>query len=169
MIAVIDIHYKETYAKAVCVLSEWEAATPTKVYTDIITEVAPYVPGEFYKRELPCILKVLQQVDISALEAIIIDGHVFVHNDGKYGLGGYLWDALDQKIPIIGIAKKSFINTEKLLTPIKRGQSESPLYISCIGIDKDVVLKKIDVLHGPHRIPTILKLVDSISRTEMDS
>jgi deoxyribonuclease V len=93
---------------------------------------------------------------------------VFVHNDGKYGLGGYLWDALEQKIPIIGIAKKSFINTEKLLTPIKRGQSESPLFISCIGIDKETVLAKVALLHGPHRIPTILKLVDSISRTELN-
>jgi deoxyribonuclease V len=60
MIAVIDIHYKETYAKAVCVVCDWTAATPTHVYTAKITEVAPYISGEFYKRELPCILKVLE-------------------------------------------------------------------------------------------------------------
>jgi len=165
MIAAIDIHYKETYAKAVCVVFNWEDETPQHIYTDIITEVEPYISGEFYKRELPCILKVLEQVSLDTLEAIILDGHVFVHNDHKYGLGGYVWEALDKKIPIIGIAKKSFIHTEKVATPIKRGTSESPLFVSCIGIDKETVLEKIQLLHGPHRMPTILKLVDSISRT----
>ena len=168
MIAAIDIHYKETYAKAVCVVFNWEDETPQHIYTDIITEVEPYISGEFYKRELPCILKVLQQVDLSSLEAIIVDGHVFVHNDQKYGLGGYVWEALHKKIPIIGIAKKSFIHTEKVATPIKRGTSESPLFVSCIGIDKETVLNKVKLLHGPHRMPTILKLVDSVSRTEIE-
>ncbi|MGH1385849.1 endonuclease V [Kordia sp.] len=168
MIAAIDIHYKETYAKAVCVVFNWADETPQHVYTAIITEVAPYVSGEFYKRELPCILKVLEQVQLDSLEAIIVDGHVFVHNDKKYGLGGYVWEALDKKVPIIGIAKKSFIHTEKVATPIKRGTSESPLYVSCIGIDKETVLEKIKLFHGEYRMPTILKLVDSHSRTEME-
>ncbi|WP_298515826.1 endonuclease V [uncultured Kordia sp.] len=169
MIAAIDIHYKETYAKAVCVVFNWEDETPQQIYTDIITEVEPYIPGEFYKRELPCIVKVLQQVPLDTLEAIIVDGHVFVHNDKKYGLGGYVWEAFDKKIPIIGIAKKSFIHTEKVATPIKRGSSESPLFVSCIGIDKETVLDNIKLLHGSHRMPTILKLVDSISRTEIEA
>ncbi len=169
MIAAIDIHYKETYAKAVCVLFDWAAATPTHMYTALIEDVAPYVSGEFYKRELPCILKVLQQVNLDTLEAIIVDGHVFVTNDKKYGLGGYLWEALGEKIPIIGIAKKSFIHTEKVATPIKRGESENPLYVSCIGIDPETVLEKVQLLHGPHRMPTILKLVDAVSRTEMEA
>ncbi|AXG72272.1 endonuclease V [Kordia sp. SMS9] len=169
MIAAIDIHYKETYAKAVCVVFNWADATPKHIYTALVEDVAPYVSGEFYKRELPCILKVLQQVNLNALEAIIVDGHVFVGNDKKYGLGGYLWEALDEKIPIIGVAKKSFIHTEKVATPIKRGESENPLYVSCIGIDTDIVLEKVQLLHGPHRMPTVLKLADSISRTTMDS
>lgn len=168
MIAAIDIHYKETYAKAVCVVFDWADETAEHVYTDLITEVAPYVSGEFYKRELPCIIKVLEQVQLDTLEAIIVDGHVFVDNDKKYGLGGYVWEALDKQVPIIGIAKKSFIHTEKVATPIKRGTSESPLFVSCIGIDKETVLEKIKLFHGEHRMPTILKLVDSHSRTEME-
>ncbi|MEM6686709.1 MAG: endonuclease V, partial [Bacteroidota bacterium] len=78
MIAAIDIHYKENYAKAVCAIFDWSDATPKQVHTTIIDEVAPYVSGEFYKRELPCILKVLEEVLLDTLEAIIIDGHVFV-------------------------------------------------------------------------------------------
>lgn len=169
MIAALDIHYKETYAKAVCVVFDWADETPSQTYTAIIKDVQPYVSGEFYKRELPCILKVLEQVPLHSLEAIIVDGHVFVDNDKKYGLGGYLWEALDEKIPVIGIAKKSFIHTEKVATPVKRGTSDNPLYISCIGIEKEMVLEKTQLLHGPHRMPTILKLVDSISRTEIHS
>lgn len=168
MIIATDIHYKETYAKAVCVAFQWEDAIPSKIYTATIDEVAPYIPGEFYKRELPCILKVLEQVDLENTEAIIVDGHVFVHDNQKYGLGGYLWEALDGKIPIIGIAKKSFINTRKVATPILRGSSEKPLFISCIGIAKETVLEKMSLLHGEHRIPTILKLLDTVTKTEKE-
>ncbi|MBC8756536.1 endonuclease V [Kordia sp. YSTF-M3] len=168
MILAIDIHYKETYAKAVCVAFDWADETPKKVYIDTISEVEPYIPGEFYKRELPCVLKVLAQTDLDSIEAIIVDGHVFVHNDKKYGLGGYLWEALDKKAPIIGVAKKSFINTEEVATPILRGSSENPLYVSCIGIDKETVLEKMKLLHGEHRMPTILKLLDTITKTEME-
>ena len=168
MIIATDIHYKETYAKAVCVAFDWEDTAPEKIYTATIAEVEPYVPGEFYKRELPCILKVLEQVDLKSIEAIIVDGHVFVHNNKKYGLGAYLWEALNKKVPIIGVAKKSFIDTEEVSTPILRGLSEKPLYVSCIGIAKEVVLEKINLLHGEHRMPTILKLLDVVTKTEKE-
>lgn len=168
MILATDIHYKETYAKAVCVAFNWEDVVPEKIYTATIDEVAPYVPGEFYKRELPCILKVLAQIDLKSVTAIIVDGHVFVHDDKTYGLGGYLWEALDKKNPIIGIAKKSFINTKKVSTPVLRGSSEKPLFVSCIGIDKETVLENVNLLHGEHRMPTILKLLDAITKTEKD-
>ncbi|WP_046758286.1 endonuclease V [Kordia jejudonensis] len=169
MILATDIHYKETYAKAVCIIFDWEDAIPEKIYTTTIDEVAPYVPGEFYKRELPCILKVLAQIDLDHIEAIIVDGHVFIHDDKSYGLGGYLWEALDRKIPIIGIAKKSFINTSQVATPILRGSSEKPLFVSCIGIAKEIVLEKVKLLHGEHRMPTILKLLDVVTKTEKDT
>ncbi len=168
MILATDIHYKETYAKAVCVTFDWEDAVPEKIYTATIDEVAPYVPGEFYKRELPCILKVLAQIDLESIEAIIVDGHVFIHDDKKYGLGAYLWEALDKKIPIIGVAKRSFVNTKNVSTPILRGSSENPLFVSCIGIDKKTVLEKINLLHGEHRMPTILKLLDTVTKTEKE-
>jgi len=168
MILAIDIHYKETYAKAVCVAFNWADETPQKVYTDTIAEVAPYVSGEFYKRELPCVLKILEQTNLDTVEAIIVDGHVFVDNDKKYGLGGYLWEALDKKVPIIGVAKKSFIHTEEVSKPILRGTSKNPLYVSCIGIEKGVVLEKMKLLHGEHLMPTILKLLDMVTKTEME-
>jgi len=37
--------------------------------------------------ELPCLLKVLENVTIQELEVIIIDGHIYTDNQGGFGLG----------------------------------------------------------------------------------
>ena len=166
MLLAIDVHYKTTYAKTVGVLFHWENENPLRIITDIVNDVADYEPGQFYKRELPCILQLLKQIDINTIEAIIVDGHVYIDNNKTFGLGGHLWQALDQKIPIIGIAKKAFHNTEQVSIPIYRGQSQNPLYISCIGTSQQEVLAKVQLLHGDYRTPTILKLLDQHTKTD---
>ncbi len=160
MLLAIDVHYKATYAKTVGVLFHWENENPLRIITDIINDFADYEPGQFYKRELPCILQLLQQVNLNSVEAIIVDGHVYIDNNKTFGLGGHLWHALDQKIPVIGIAKKPFHNTKQVCIPIYRGQSQNPLYMSCIGMDEQEALTKVQLLHGDYRIPTILKVLD---------
>ncbi|WP_299519821.1 endonuclease V [Winogradskyella sp.] len=160
MLIAIDVYYKATYAKAVGVLFDWADDTSQQIIADTINGVADYEPGQFYKRELPCILQLLQQLDINNLEAIIVDGHVYVDNNKTFGLGGHLWQALDQKVPVIGIAKKAFHNTEQVSSPIYRGKSQNPLYVSCVGISEQEVLTKVQLLHGPYRIPAMLKLLD---------
>ena len=166
MLLAIDVYYKATYAKAVGVLFEWEDESPQCVVTNIVNDVEDYEPGQFYKRELPCILQLLKQVNLNSLEAIIVDGHVYIDNNKTFGLGGHLWQALDQKIPIIGIAKKAFHNTEEVSIPIYRGQSQNPLYVSCVGISEQEVLAKVQLLHGAYRIPTILKLLDQYTKSD---
>ncbi|WP_207420305.1 hypothetical protein [Desertivirga brevis] len=49
-----------------------------------------YIPGEFYKRELPGILSLLDKINFELIQAIIIDGFVILNDEGKPGLGGYL-------------------------------------------------------------------------------
>lgn len=164
MILAIDVHYKETYAKAVGVLFNWEDETPNEIVTAIINEVAEYESGQFYKRELPCIMQLLQKIDLSFIEVIIIDGHIYVNNDKTYGLGGYLYQALEEKIPIIGVAKKSFINTNEVSIPILRGKSKVTLYISAIGYKIEKALQNIEDMNGYYRIPTILKYLDTITK-----
>jgi hypothetical protein len=39
---------------------------------------------------------------------IILDGYVALDDHGKIELGGYLFEALEQKYPVIGIAKNGF-------------------------------------------------------------
>ena len=57
--------------------------------------VAAYVPGQFYRRELPCLLAVFGLVR-QPLEIILIDGYVWLDAQGMPGLGGHLFDALGQ-------------------------------------------------------------------------
>lgn len=166
MLLAIDVHYKSNYAKAVGVFFNWEDDEPIKIISEKIEKVEAYVPGQFYKRELPCILALLKNVDLNTLEAIIVDGHVFIDDEKNHGLGGYLWKALDEKIPIIGVAKTAFHSVQKLSQPIFRGESKSPLYVSAIGFELDLALQKVQNMKGDFRIPSILKILDQETKTE---
>jgi len=96
MILAIDVYYKGDTAKAVGVLFDWKDQTPQQVLTAHLNGIEEYVAGRFYKRELPCLLKIIEQVDISTLDAILVDGHVFT-SETEYGLGGKLYEILNQK------------------------------------------------------------------------
>lgn len=82
--------------------------------------IAEYEPGNFYKRELPPILDVLDEIYRKGykLDTIIVDGYVHMcEDDGKTyhpGLGKRLADALVgtnlEGIDIVGIAKQKNLN-----------------------------------------------------------
>ena len=166
MILAIDVHYKQTYAKCVGVLFDWQDEKPQQVIIEKLTNVAEYVPGLFYKRELPCILAVIEKINLQDLEAIIVDGHVFIDNDFGSGLGGHVWEALSHKKPIIGLAKRAFYANEKTNVPLLRGSSENPIYISAIGCELKEVVEKIKHMHGKFRIPTILQILDTETKAD---
>jgi len=164
MVLAIDVHYKDTYAKVVGVLFQWEDSVPVEVITTTINTVDDYIPGEFYKRELPCILKLLEQVTLKELEAIIVDGHVYVDNENSYGLGGYLYEALDEKVPVIGVAKNRFAKANKTYAEVYRGTSRKPLCVSTINYKQEKAIKLIENMNGVYRMPTLLQLMDSITK-----
>ena len=89
--------------------------SPKQTHSIEIPETADYVPGQFYKRELPCILEVLKLSDLAQVQLIIVDGYVFLDDDQKKGLGSYLFEALDGEIPVVGVAKRSFHSIDKLV------------------------------------------------------
>ena len=63
MIACLDVDYRGDEAAAACVLAAgWADEAPTRELVERVLGVAPYVPGQFYKRELPCLLAVLRRV-----------------------------------------------------------------------------------------------------------
>jgi len=164
MILAIDVYYKENDAKIVGVLFNWKDEMPQNTIIEQITGIEDYVSGEFYKRELPCIEAILKKINLNEIEAIIIDGHIYVDNDGTFGLGGYVWESLHKKIPVIGVAKNSFFRNKDTVKEVFRGESKKTLYVSSIGIDLDTATNLIKDLKGNYRIPTILKELDRITK-----
>lgn len=164
MILAIDVYYIENTAKSVGVLFEWEDQEAREIIIDTIEGVSDYEPGAFFKRELPCIESLLQKIPLEKIDLIVVDGYVYVNDQLKYGLGGYVWEYLEQKIPIIGVAKNSFHANKSTVVPLYRGESKKPLYISAIGIDLEVAVACIERMKGEYRIPTILKSLDMVTK-----
>ncbi|WP_109829371.1 endonuclease V [Reichenbachiella versicolor] len=166
MIYCFDTFYREDCAKtAVVGIEDWYSPEPAFELTDTISEVNDYESGAFYKRELPCLLSIIDKINLDPLKDIlVIDGYVFLSDEGKIGLGGYLYNELKTKVPIIGVAKNNFFTLNKLKKTIFRGGSKKPLFITVLGFDLQIASEKIISMHGDFRMPTILKLVDQKCR-----
>ncbi|MCM0667219.1 endonuclease V [Flavobacterium tyrosinilyticum] len=165
MILAFDTYYFDQKAKTICLeFAEWNEDKNFKVHSEIIDNVEEYIPGEFYKRELPCILSLLKQIHLSTIEVIVVDGFVYLNDENKYGLGGYLYEKLNKQIPIIGVAKTNFASIEKNKKALYRGESKKPLYITSIGIDLDEAYKKVESMAGEFRFPTLLKELDRLTK-----
>jgi deoxyribonuclease V len=165
MILAVDVQYGEDCGHAAGVLfAHWDDLAPLACVSKKQTGVGDYVPGEFYKRELPCILALLGELD-QLPETIVIDGFVFLDGHAQAGLGKHLYDALDGKARIIGVAKTAYAgigDDYKLL----RGDSIKPLFITCIGLELAEAKECIAAMHGPHRMPVLLKTVDRLCREQ---
>jgi deoxyribonuclease V len=164
VILAIDVYYEENIGTVVGVVFEWYDEKPKEILTEKILDVAEYIPGEFYRRELPCIIKILEKVNLDNFEAIIVDGHVYIDNEENLGLGGKLYEVLEKRIPVIGVAKNQFFSNKKMICEVYRGESNKPLYVSSIGIDLDYAVENIKKMKGSFRIPDILKQLDSLTK-----
>ncbi|WP_442510553.1 endonuclease V [Novipirellula sp. SH528] len=169
-IACIDVGYTEsetdpTTAIAACVvINDWSDAASLSELVVNVDAVEDYQPGQFYLRELPCIKAVLGELPIPPTH-IVIDGYVWLDDLDHPGLGKYLHDALNQTIPVIGVAKNPFKRSLHA-HELHRGGSARPLYITSVGIPISQAASNIAAMHGPHRFPAILKRVDRLSRGE---
>jgi deoxyribonuclease V len=141
------------------VFTAWEDAAPAAEYTAAVGSIEPYIPGQFFRRELPCLLAAIAKI-AEPIDTLIIDGYVTLA--AQPGLGRHLYDALQQKIPVIGVAKTRFAGAPAV--QLFRGRSASPSFITAIGIDPATAANNIRHMHGPHRIPTLLKRVDRLAR-----
>ncbi|KQT17366.1 endonuclease V [Chryseobacterium sp. Leaf404] len=165
---VFDTYYFDgDKANTICLAFEnWYAETADFEFSEVKNGVSEYIPGEFYKRELPCILSLLDTVktQINDISCIVIDGFVYLDDEYKAGLGKRLFYSLKEKIPVIGVAKTNFATVEKLKMELFRGESKTPLYISSVGIEIETAFGLIKKMHGNYRIPTLLKKVDTLTR-----
>ena len=159
----IDVHYQGSSAFISGVMfSDWASPSPDEICNSVAADIADYQPGAFYKRELPCILKLLTDHNLSPTE-ILIDGHVYLDGVQKPGLGAYLFDALGAETPVIGIGKNKFKDMPDSFG-LLRGQSEKPIYITAAGLPLDQARAGIKQMHGKFRLPTLLKLADQACR-----
>jgi deoxyribonuclease V len=161
MILALDVYYRAGAAKTVGALfCDWADARPTEILTEFLFQVAAYEPGAFYKRELPCLMALIEKLDLAKMDAIVVDGYVFLDDDGRKGLGAILFDTLGGKVPVVGVAKTSFANNTLNVAEVYRGNSKHPLYISAVGMDLEKAARRVKEMHGGYRIPTLLKMVD---------
>ena len=161
-ITALDVRYDDdasTGQGAAVVFERWDDAVPLAEYKTNFSGIEPYVPGQFFKRELPCLLAVLGEVR-EPIHQIVVDG--FVSLGDKPGLGMHLWEALDQKVAVIGVAKSRF----RYATPVEivRGSSKRPLYVTALGIESSAAAEAIRRMHGANRIPTLLQRVDRLTK-----
>jgi deoxyribonuclease V len=163
VIAAVDVHYFENGAvSGGALFVHWTSERPALELREFSGRVEAYEPGSFYKRELPCLLKLLEPVK-DMVQTVIVDGYVWLGPENRPGLGAHLYAAFDEKVPVIGGAKNIFRGAT-IARPILRGGSRRPLYVTAAGMDPLVAAESIRMMHGPHRIPTLLKRVDEICR-----
>jgi deoxyribonuclease V len=167
VILAVDVNYRA--GEAVIAGVEFEHWTDSEIqasYFSTVASVNDYTPGLFYRRELPCILKLLSEHHL-APSTILIDGYVYLDGSSRPGLGRYLYDALEQKAMIIGVAKKPFQGIAAV-HQVYRGNSARPLYVTCAGMELSIAKQCIVSMHGKHRIPTMLKEADRLSRKPLE-
>lgn len=163
MILAVDVHYSNDTAVVAGVLfSSWESEAAEHVYSSLVSNVADYEPGKFYKRELPCILQLLHEHGL-APECIVIDGYVFLDGVSRPGVGKYLYDALHARTPVVGVAKRPFRGIPDKYQ-LFRGNSTRPLYVTAAGMPVELAKQHIQDMHGKHRIPELLKKTDRLCR-----
>lgn len=164
MLACVDVDYREHEAVAACLwFRDWPDAASSDERVVRLPPAAPYVPGQFYERELPCLLAALRSNAEQTLDVILIDSYVWLDGSGKPGLGAHLYEALGRQTPVIGVAKTSFARSP-FAALVHRGSSQSPLYITAAGLPIDEAADCVQRMHGSYRIPTLLKRVDRLCR-----
>jgi deoxyribonuclease V len=161
MIAAFDVKYFDD-GKAKCgaiVFQNFTDKEPYSQYKKTIGSAEDYIPGLFYKRELPCILSLLADMP-EKLSTIIIDGYVKLGD--QVGLGGHLKSSLADDVTVIGVAKSQFKGASAV--EVYRGKSRRPLYVTSAGIDQQDAANYVEQMYGENRIPVLLKMVDHLTR-----
>ena len=161
MIAAFDVHYVEDERAftAAVLFRNYRDAEPATEFVGLTDVTSDYIPGQFYRRELPCILALLEQFG-EAPDEMLIDGYVML--GARPGLGQHLFESLSGNTPVIGVAKSKYRNAEPV--EVFRGRSTRPLYVTAAGIDPQQAAERIRLMHGAHRLPTLLKRVDLLAR-----
>ena len=159
---VTDVAYTDEGALAAGIWApEWSAREPEHAFTVPLDDVAAYTPGAFYRRELPCLLALVDALPRRP-DCIVVDGHAWL-GTGRPGLGAHLYDALQHDVLVVGVAKNRFAAND-LAVEVRRGMSTKPLFVTACGWSHDAAAEAVRSMHGPYRVPLLLQLADALSR-----
>ena len=162
MKAAVDVFYAADFAHAACVVfNSWSDDNAVAMCLVSVPGVQAYRPGHFFERELSPLLTVLEKTG-ERFSHIVIDGYVHLRN-GEIGLGAHLHKSLPYPAAVIGIAKSPLAVADRFMA-INRGGSVKPLLVSAIGCSLDEAAAAVLAMHGPYRIPTLLRLADRLAR-----
>jgi deoxyribonuclease V len=103
----------------------------------------------------------LSQETTEPIGCIVVDGYFWLE-EGHQGLGYKLYEALEKKIPVVGVAKTFYKDAKAV--QICRGDSKTPLYVTAEGMPVNDAAAAVAGMHGDYRLPTLLKLVDQTCR-----
>lgn len=162
MILAADVFYKEGGGASVAgvVFSSWRDSTPLREFKVHVAEVAPYEPGAFFRRELPCLMALKAEVDRElALGFVVVDGYATLGPDHP-GLGAHLHHEIG--LPVIGVAKTAYRGAPAV--QVLRGASRQPLFVTAAGVASEWAADRVREMAGPHRMPVLLRRVDQLSR-----
>jgi deoxyribonuclease V len=143
------------------VFGDWTSAEPAYELAIEVPATEPYVPGEFFRRELPPVLGVIRALKAPPA-VVVIDGYVWLDANGKPGLGAHLHESLGSVV-VVGVAKTYYRGAQPVV-PVVRGNSAKPLFVSAIGLGLDEAADAVRRMHGSYRIPTLLKRADQLAR-----
>jgi deoxyribonuclease V len=160
VIVCLDVDYREASVVTACVgVAAW--TDPTAAREQVVRSdgaAAAYTPGRFFERELPYLRAALASFGAS-IDLAIVDGYVWLA-PGQAGLGAHLHAAI--AVPVIGVAKTHYAGCDAIA--ITRGESATPLFVTAVGIDPGEAAERVRTMHGPFRIPTLIKRADTLAR-----
>jgi deoxyribonuclease V len=164
MMACVDVDYRGDDAVAACVLFRaWTDEREAGQHVRRLRGVEAYVPGQFYRRELPCLLAVLGEV-VAPLALVVVDGYVWLADETRPGLGAHLYEALCRRIPVVGVAKTRFASARASVAVLRGSTATRPLFVTAAGLEVEAAARAVESMHGPYRIPTLLRRVDQLCR-----
>jgi len=115
MIACLDVAYRDAAAFAAGTIArQWVDANVLEEQVVQLSNLQAYEPGQFFRRELPCLLAVLKA--LPTVDVVIVDGYVRLGGEDKPGLGAHLYQALGERTAVGGSQKRS----SKVRTPAVR-------------------------------------------------
>lgn len=180
-----DTYYYKDRAKTVGIIfNSWDDSEPETIIHSWLgaDKYGPYIPGEFYKRELPCIINLITEhkLDLKEFDTIILDGLARLPGSSTEGLGVHLEDKITELWPdldfydrpaIMGVAKTRFGNVEddEGTCTVLRGTAKTPFYVNTTWhlMSSAEAASHLKEMHGEHRIPTLLKLLDRATKSDV--